>query len=1111
MKTILSSRRDHYFLRVSVFLIVLALMAGMVGCDGQYILSISSDNGGKVTSPSEGTSSYDEGEVVNLVATPDAGYRFVEWTGNKGTIADVNNATTTITMYNDYSITARFVEGQEIRDWDDLDAIRNNLGGSHILMNDLDSTTPGYNGTASETADGGKGWQPIGTFTGSFDGRKYEIRNLFIKRPDKSSVGLFGYVGGGGIVQNITVVNATVTGKSSVGGLVGWNGGTVSSSNSSSNVTGSNEYVGGLVGRNQGTVRDSYSTGNVSGNEYVGGLVGYNEEGSVSNSSSSSNVTGSNDHVGGLVGWNKRTVSDSYSTGSVNGNEYVGGLVGRNQGTVRDSYSSSNVTGSNDHVGGLVGWNADTVSDSHSTGSVSGGSWVGALVGWNGGTVSNSYSTGSVNGSNEHVGGLVGWNEGTVSSSNSTGSVTGNEHVGGLVGWNKGTVSDYSHSSGSVTGHTWVGGLVGWNQGTVENSYSSANVTGNTHVGGLVGDNHFEGTVSESYSTGRVTGESSSSSVGGLVGYNEGDSVSNSYSTSNVTGDDYVGGLVGLNQGTVSESYSTGSITGKRRVGGLVGYNEGGSVSNSYSTGNVTGKTGNIYVGGLVGYNEGGSVSNSYSTGSVTGKTYVGGLVGLDNEGNVSSDSFWDIETSGQNDSDGGTGKNTEDMQDFDTFSGVAWDIIEVANPGTRNHSRTWNIVDDETYPFLSWQSVIQPAVAELLKSDKERITSPDVSTSEQALLVEGNSAFAFELYQELKQKEGNLFYSPYSISLALAMTYAGARGETAEQMADTLQFMLEQERLHPAFNWLDAELAKRGEGAEGQDEEGFRLNIVNAIWGQKDYEFLTDFLDVLAENYGAGLRILDFITEPEKSRVTINDWVSDQTEERIKDLIPPGMITALTRLVLTNAIYFNAAWEYPFNEDMTADGPFYLLDGGQVTVPMMRQTKSFGYAEGKGYQAVELLYDGGELSMVILLPASGNFETFEEGLQAQQVNDIIRGLQPTLVALTMPQFEFDSDFSLKDTLAGMGMPIAFSGDADFSGMTGNRELFISDVVHKAFVSVDEAGTEAAAATAVIDAGASPPEEHPVQVTIDRPFIFLIRDIETGAILFVGRVLNPGA
>ena len=404
--------------------------------------------------------------------------------------------------------------------------------------------------------------------------------------------------------------------------------------------------------------------------------------------------------------------------------------------------------------------------------------------------------------------------------------------------------------------------------------------------------------------------------------------------------------------------------------------------------------------------------------------------------------------------------------------------------------------------------SCAQPAAAGEIKSDKQRITSPTVTPSNEELLVEGNSAFALDLYRALKEDDGNLFYSPFSISMALAMTYAGARGETAQEMADTLHFLLSQENLHPAFNWLDAELAKRGEGAQGKDEEGFRLNVVNAIWGQKDYKFLANFLDVLAENYGAGLRTLDFVKEPEKSRVTINDWVSEQTEGRIEDLIPQGVIDAMTRLVLTNAIYFNAAWEHPFSEDITVDGTFNLLDGKQVTVPMMNQSESFGYTEGNGYQAVELKYDGGELSMLILLPEAGNFEAFENNLDAQRVTDIIKNLQTSSVELTMPKFEFDSEFSLKNTLIKMGMPIAFSNGADFSGMTGNADLYIDEVIHKAFVSVDEKGTEAAAATAVIMKLTAMPIQ-PAKVTIDRPFIFLIRDIETGSILFAGRVMDP--
>ncbi len=415
---------------------------------------------------------------------------------------------------------------------------------------------------------------------------------------------------------------------------------------------------------------------------------------------------------------------------------------------------------------------------------------------------------------------------------------------------------------------------------------------------------------------------------------------------------------------------------------------------------------------------------------------------------------------------------------------------------------------------LLGLAACAQPVAGEVVQSEKQRVTSPDVSETDLALLVEGNSAFAFDLYQALREEGGNLFYSPYSISLALVMTYAGARGETAQQMADTLHFILSQDRLHPAFNSVDIELSQRGKGAKGKDGEGFRLNIVNAIWGQEGYKFLSGFLDLLAENYGAGLRILDFANVPEESRITINNWVSDQTEGRIEDLIPQGLIDVLTRLVLTNAIYFNAAWQNPFSEDMTHDGPFYLLDGGEVTVPMMRQTEWFGYAEGDGYQAVELPYDGRELSMVLLLPRAGQFEAFEASLDAQRVDAIVKDLEFRRVTLTMPKFEFESDFSLGETLAAMGMPDAFLwGVADFSGMTGNRDLFIGGVIHKAFVSVDEAGTEAAAATALVMPTAGPPEEpeEPVEITVDRPFIFLIRDIDTGSILFIGRVVNPSA
>jgi serpin B len=254
-------------------------------------------------------------------------------------------------------------------------------------------------------------------------------------------------------------------------------------------------------------------------------------------------------------------------------------------------------------------------------------------------------------------------------------------------------------------------------------------------------------------------------------------------------------------------------------------------------------------------------------------------------------------------------------------------------------------------------------------------------------------------------------------------------------------------------------------------------------------------------------MNILDFIKSPEDSRVTINNWVSDQTNSRIKDLIPQGTIDIYTRLVLTNAIYFDAAWKYPFAKEETRNGTFNLLDGSKITIPMMSHRAGFGYAKGNGYQAVELPYDGNEISMVIVLPDAGQFTAFENSMDFAKVSAIISNLKNGDVSLTMPKFRFESSFSLRGSLAALGMPIAFSEQADFSGINGQRDLLIKDVVHKAFVAVDEAGTEAAAASGVIIGIVS----IGTTVTVDQPFIFLIRDIQTGAILFIGRVLNPGS
>jgi len=404
------------------------------------------------------------------------------------------------------------------------------------------------------------------------------------------------------------------------------------------------------------------------------------------------------------------------------------------------------------------------------------------------------------------------------------------------------------------------------------------------------------------------------------------------------------------------------------------------------------------------------------------------------------------------------------------------------------------------------------PAVAraDVIKSDKARLAAPALGEARVDALVEGNTAFALDLYRAVASPDSNAFLSPYSISLALAMTYAGARGGTAEEMARVLHFSLPEEELHRAFNALDQALASRGQQTTKEDER-FRLHVANALWGQKDYSFRPAFLDLLAQHYGAGLRLLDYRSDPEKAREAINRWVEEQTEEKIKDLLPPGSIDALTRLVLSNAIYFNATWLNPFNEEATQDGAFHLLDGSTVTVPMMQQDERLGYAEGNGCQLVELPYVGEEVSMVILLPAEGQFEAFAQGLDGEELAAMVQAIRPMQVSLTLPRFKFEAKLQLRDALVGLGMQQAFDPErADFSGMTGQRDLYIDDVYHKAYVAVDEEGTEAAAATAaVMRLTAAPAETR--EVRVDRPFLFLIRDIQTGAVLFLGHVVNPAA
>lgn len=395
-----------------------------------------------------------------------------------------------------------------------------------------------------------------------------------------------------------------------------------------------------------------------------------------------------------------------------------------------------------------------------------------------------------------------------------------------------------------------------------------------------------------------------------------------------------------------------------------------------------------------------------------------------------------------------------------------------------------------------------------VIASDKQRIMNPNVPPEHQDALTAGNSAFALDLYQHVRSKPGNLFYSPYSISTALAMTWAGAKGETETAMAETLHFTLPQADLHPAFNWLDLELESRGQGASGADGKGFRLNVVNALWGQMGYPFEGLFLDTLALDYGAGMHIVDFMNKPQEAVDIINGWVTDQTEGKIEKLVPLEAITPDTVLVLTNAIYFNAAWRDPFEPANTADGQFALDDGTTVTVPMMHNNPEMPYGEGQGYQAVALPYDGDELSMLILLPEKGTLDAFEASLDTAALDGIVSGMSGHQVDITMPKFKFEYELGLRDTLKSMGMEIAFTpGAADFTGINSGGKPYIQDVLHKAFVGVNEAGTEAAAATAVIIGDESAPQ--PASISLDHPFLFLIRDNATGSILFLGRVADP--
>ena len=375
--------------------------------------------------------------------------------------------------------------------------------------------------------------------------------------------------------------------------------------------------------------------------------------------------------------------------------------------------------------------------------------------------------------------------------------------------------------------------------------------------------------------------------------------------------------------------------------------------------------------------------------------------------------------------------------------------------------------------------------------------------------VAEVNRQFALDLYAQLKGTEGNLSFSPLSVATALEMTYGGARGRTADQMADVLAIPETHRRdpllLHGALGALPRDLT-------ADWNTGYELHVANRLFGQRGYGFLEAFLALTRTNYGAELEEVDFVGDTEGARQTINAWVERQTRERIRDLLQPLMLTPQTVLVLTNAVYFKADWLTPFEKHMTHERDFYVTPEHKVRVPMMHRTGSYAHHDAGSVQVLELPYRGERLSMVILLPkAKDGLAALEKALSPDALEGWLAGLRDERVAVALPKFTATQAFVLNDTLKAMGMPLAFSPEgADFSGMNGGvGPLWISKVVHKAFVAVDEKGTEAAAATAVIMERLAAPSG--LEFRADHPFVYLIRDRRTGAILFMGRVVNPTA
>lgn len=425
-------------------------------------------------------------------------------------------------------------------------------------------------------------------------------------------------------------------------------------------------------------------------------------------------------------------------------------------------------------------------------------------------------------------------------------------------------------------------------------------------------------------------------------------------------------------------------------------------------------------------------------------------------------------------------------------------------------------------FPALLALSLIFTAIACQEKAPEILQEETVASKTATSKLPAHLNAFAFDLYHEIrKEEDGNIFFSPFSISSALGMTYAGAKGNTASEMAKALHFPEDHLKLHPNLKAVVEGVEERGKAT------GCEMAVANALWGQQGYEFIPDFKSLIKKYYGGGFQEVDFIEEAarEEARLKINGWVEEKTRDKIKDLIPEGILNDKSRLVLTNAIYFKGTWSSEFKEEATRPAPFYSPQG-EIEAPLMSQEAAFGFMQDETVQMLEMTYgeisksDSGDttsrLSMLVMLPVDkAGLEALENSLTLEGLNDRILRMRKGKVRVYFPKYEMTLDLTLNKMLKDMGMPKAFSNDAEFFGISDpNKEipLKISAVLHKAFVEVNEEGTEAAAATAVIMmqvTSVRPPPPPPPVFRADHPFLFFIRDMETGTILFMGRVTDP--